>query len=55
MARKTDKMKSEMVGEVLSPTELENYMYEYEFVLIGSDEDDIKQKFNNYLNLASYH
>lgn len=50
MAKKIDKMKSEMVGEVFSQTELENYMNKYDFVLIETDEDDINNliKFTNY-------
>lgn len=51
MARKIDKMKKDIIGEVLSQTELENYMYKYGFVLIESDEnDDMKNivKFTNY-------
>ena len=51
MARKIDKMKSEIIGEVLSPTELENYMNKHDFIVIESDEfDDTKNliKFTNY-------
>ena len=50
MAKKIDKMKSEIVGEVLSITESENYMHKYDFVLIESEEDDMNNlvKFTNY-------
>ena len=51
MARKIDKMKKDIIGEIFSLTELENYMHEYDFVSIESDEyDDINNliKFTNY-------
>ena len=50
MARKIEKMKSELVGEVLSLSELENYMSEYNFSLIESENDDENNvlKFTNY-------
>lgn len=51
MARKIDKMKKDIVGEVFSQAELENYMYKYNFVLIESDEYygmENLVKFTNY-------
>lgn len=51
MARKIDKMKSEIVGEVFSPTELENYMYKYDFVIVESDECDY---INNLIKFTNY-
>lgn len=51
MAKKIDKMKNDMIGEVFSPTELENYMHDYDFVIVESDEsEDIQNviKFTNY-------
>lgn len=51
MARKIDKMKNDIVGEVLSPTELENYMYDYGFTMVESEELEDDQdiiKFTNY-------
>lgn len=51
MARKIDTMKKDMVGEVFSPTELENYMHDYDFVIVESDEPENAQnviKFTNY-------
>lgn len=51
MARKIDKMKNDIVGEVFSPTELENYMHNYDFVMVESDESEYIQnviKFTNY-------
>lgn len=51
MARKIDKMKNDIVGEVLSPTELENYMHDYDFVILESDESEEVAnviKFTNY-------
>lgn len=51
MARKIDKMKKDLIGDVLSSTELENYMHEYGFTLIESDEvgdTDNVIKFTNY-------
>ncbi len=48
MARKIDKMKSEIVGEVFSQTELENYMHQFNFVLIEEDNADNLIKFTNY-------
>ena len=51
MARKIDKMKKDIIGEVLSLTELENYMHEYDFVPIESDEcEDTK----NLIKLTKY-
>ena len=51
MARKIDKMKKDIVGEVLSQTELENYMHEFDFTIVESDDlEDTKNliKFTNY-------
>lgn len=51
MARKIDKMKKDIVGEVFSTTELENYMHDYDFVIVESDEvENVKNimKFTNY-------
>lgn len=51
MARKIDKMKNDIIGEVFSPTELENYMNDYDFVIVESDELEEVQnviKFTNY-------
>lgn len=51
MAKKIDKMKNEIVGEVLSQTELENYMYGYGFQINESDEGEETKnliKFTNY-------
>lgn len=51
MARKIDKMKNDIIGEVLSMTELENYMHEFDFVPIESDESNNIEnliKFTNY-------
>lgn len=39
MAKKIMKMKSEIVGEVLSLTELENYMHKHDFVPVESEEE----------------
>lgn len=44
MARKIDKMKSEIVGEVFSLTELENYMFEYDFTLVESEDETEENK-----------
>lgn len=45
-----DKMRSEMVGEVFSFTELENKMSTYDYVLVEEGEDcpDEVIKFTNY-------
>lgn len=51
MARKIEKMKKEVIGEVLSFTELENYMQGYDFTVIESDERENADniiKFTNY-------
>ena len=52
MARKIDKMKAEIIGEVLSQSELENYMSGYDFTLVeyegSEDEEDRLIKFTNY-------
>jgi len=51
MARKIDTIKKDIVGEVFSPIELENYMHNYDFVIVESDEyENAKNviKFTNY-------
>lgn len=51
MARKIDKMKNDIVGEVFSPTELENYMHDYGFTTVESEDPEVDQdiiKFTNY-------
>lgn len=51
MAKKIMEMKAEIIGEVLSFTELENYMREHNFVLIESEEETGQSdliKFTNY-------
>ena len=51
MARKIDTMKKDIIGEVFSPIELENYMHNYDFVIVESDEYENAQnviKFTNY-------
>lgn len=51
MARKIDKMKNDIIEEVLSRTELENYMHEFDFVPIETDESNNTEnliKFTNY-------
>ena len=48
MAKKIDRMKKDIIGEVISPTELENYMYEYGFRINESDETKNLIKFTNY-------
>lgn len=52
VARKIDKMKEEMIGEVLSQTELENYMSQYDFTPLEIEEPAEEKegviKFTNY-------
>lgn len=51
MARKIDKMKKDVIGEVLSQTELENYMHQYDFIPVESDDlNDVENliKYTNY-------
>lgn len=51
MARKIDKMKKEIIGEVFSLTELENYMHDYDFIMVELEQsEDIQNviKFTNY-------
>lgn len=51
MARKIDKIKNDIVGEVLSYTELENYMKKYDFVIVESDD---LEEANNLLKFTNY-
>ena len=48
MARKTDKIKEKILNEVLSMTELENIMAEFEFVPVETEDDTETLKFTNY-------
>lgn len=52
MARKIDKMKAEIIGEVFSQTELENYMSQHDFMLVEiedpADEKEDVIKFTNF-------
>lgn len=48
MARKTDIIKEKILNEVLSMTELENIMAEFEFVPVESEDDTEIIKFTNY-------
>ena len=48
MARKTDLIKEKILNEVLSMTELENIMAEFEFVPVESEDDTETIKFTNY-------
>lgn len=48
MARKTDIIKEKILNEVLSMTELENIMSEFEFVPVETDDDTETLKFTNY-------
>ena len=50
MARKINKMKNDIVGEVFSPTELENYMNDYDFVIVESDEAEDAQNVIKFTN-----
>lgn len=52
MARKIDKMKSELIGNVFSLTELENYMFKYEFVLV--EADDIIEANQNIIKFTNH-
>ena len=48
MARKTDLIKEKILNEVLSMTELENIMAEFEFVPVETEDDTETLKFTNY-------
>lgn len=48
MARKTDIIKGKILNEVLSMTELENIMAEFEFLPVEAEDDSEKIKFTNY-------
>lgn len=48
MARKTDIIKEKILNEILSMTELENIMAEFEFVPVESEDDTETIKFTNY-------
>jgi integrase len=48
MARKTDIIKKKILNEVLSMTELENIMAEFEFVPVETEDDSETLKFTNY-------
>ena len=48
MARKTDIIKEKILNEVLSITELENIMSEFEFVPVETEDDMDLIKFTNY-------
>ena len=48
MARKTDEIKEKILNEVLSMTELENIMAEFEFAPVESEDDTETLKFTNY-------
>lgn len=48
MARKTDIIKEKILNEVLSMTELENIMAEFEFVPVETEDDAETIKFTNY-------
>ncbi|MDD4688795.1 MAG: hypothetical protein PHE51_03490 [Eubacteriales bacterium] len=48
MARKTDVIKGKILNEVLSMTELENIMTEFEYVPIETEDDTETLKFTNY-------
>lgn len=48
MARKTDIIKEKILNEVLSMTELENIMTEFEFVPVEAEDDTETIKFTNY-------
>ncbi len=48
MARKTDIIKEKILNEVLSMTELENIMAEFEYVPVESEDDTEIIKFTNY-------
>ena len=48
MARKTDIIKGKILNEVLSMTELENIMAEFEFVPVETEDDAETLKFTNY-------
>ena len=48
MAKKTDIIKEKILNEVLSMTELENIMAEFEYVPVESEDDTETLKFTNY-------
>ena len=48
MARKTDIIKEKILNEILSMTELENIMAEFEFIPVESEDDTEIIKFTNY-------
>lgn len=48
MARKTDIIKGKILNEVLSMTELENIMAEFEYVPVEAEDDMETLKFTNY-------
>lgn len=49
MAKKIETMKKELVGEVFSMIELENYMEQYSFIPVETEEDDSEIiKFTNH-------
>lgn len=48
MARKTDTIKEKIIDEILSMTELENIMAEFEFVPVETEDDTETLKFTNY-------
>ena len=48
MARKTDKIKEKILNEVLSITELENIMAEFEFIPVETENETETLKFTNY-------
>lgn len=48
MARKTDVIKGKILNEVLSMTELENIMAEFEFIPVETEDDTETLKFTNY-------
>lgn len=48
MARKTDEIKERILHEILSMTELENIMAEFEFVPVETEDDTETLKFTNY-------
>lgn len=48
MARKTDIIKEKILNEVLSMTELENIMADFEFISVETEDDTEILKFTNY-------
>lgn len=53
MARKIDKMKAELIGDVFSLTELENYMRKYDFSVIESEDAEEIDGLIKYTNHKS--